>query len=179
MIETEEDIIHAIQEDEWMMDLLKAVKTLDLPDWWICAGFVRSKIWDVLHDYSARTPLPDIDVIYYDTTNLDERMEKMLEEELRKRKPNVPWSAKNQARMHVVSDFPPYTSSADGIAHFPETVTALGVKLDKDDHLQLIAPWGVKDVINLEVKPTSYYKDSKERLKIYENRMNKKDWTST
>jgi hypothetical protein len=179
MIETEEDIIHVIQDDVWMMDLLKAVKTLDLPDWWICAGFVRSKVWDTLHNFLSRTPLPDVDVIYYDASNLDETVEKVLEEELRMRLPNVPWSVKNQARMHVVSDFPPYTSSVDGIAHFPETVTALGVKLDENDAFQLIAPWGVGDVIKLQVNPTSYYTGSKERMKIYENRMTKKDWTLT
>ena len=35
---------------------------------WIC----RSKIWDILHDFSERTPIPDIDVIYFDPTNIDE-----------------------------------------------------------------------------------------------------------
>ena len=40
-----------------MMDLLKGAKSLNLPDWWICAGFVRSKIWDVLHGFDERTTI--------------------------------------------------------------------------------------------------------------------------
>ncbi len=37
LIQNEEDIINLIQEDEWMMDLLSCAKSLNLPDWWICA----------------------------------------------------------------------------------------------------------------------------------------------
>ena len=65
-IKTEQDIIKLIQNDTWMMGILQTAKSLQLPDWWICAGFVRSKIWDVLHGYEVRTLTPDIDIIYFD-----------------------------------------------------------------------------------------------------------------
>lgn len=178
MLKSEEDIIAIIAEDQWMMDLLRTAKELNLPDWWICAGFVRSKIWDVLHGFSKRTRIPDIDVIYFDQTNLDESQEKRLEKELFSRLPDVPWSVKNQARMHVINNFPPYTSSIDAISKFPETVTALGVKLDDDDNLILTAPCGIKDVLNMEVNPTAIFKETKEFTLIYEERLKKKDWSS-
>ena len=76
IITTEKEIIAFIQEDKWMMELLKCAKSLNLPDWWICAGFVRSKIWDVLHGFDERTTIPDIDVIYYDRTNIEKSVEK-------------------------------------------------------------------------------------------------------
>jgi len=41
-LKTEEDILKLISEDDWMMDILITVKSLNLPDWWVCAGFVRS-----------------------------------------------------------------------------------------------------------------------------------------
>lgn len=69
---SEQDIIKLIEDDIWMMNILKTAKTLQLPDWWVCAGFVRSKIWDTLHGFGERTSLEDIDVIYFDSTNLDE-----------------------------------------------------------------------------------------------------------
>src|SRR3990167_2279381 len=65
---TEKDIIHIIREDEWMMSVLRIAEGLHLPDWWIGAGFVRSKVWDHLHGYKERTPLPDVDIIYFDKT---------------------------------------------------------------------------------------------------------------
>lgn len=178
MIKNEEDVISLIQEDAWMMEILKTTKTLNLPDWWVCAGFVRSKIWDVLHHFSERTALPDIDVVYFDPTNLNEDEEKELEKKLNKLHPSIPWSVKNQARMHLLNHFPPYTSSIDAISKFTETATALGVKLDKSDKVILTAPCGIQDVINLEVRPTPYFMESEERMPIYEERVRRKNWKS-
>ncbi|MGN7402047.1 nucleotidyltransferase family protein [Cytobacillus praedii] len=178
MLKSKEDIIAIIEEDQWMMELLRNAKKLNLPDWWICAGFVRSKIWDVLHGFMERTRIPDVDVIYYDQTNLDELEEKRLEKELYSLLPAIPWSVKNQARMHVINNFPPYLSSVDAISKFPETVTGLGVKLDDDDNLILTAPCGIRDVLNMEVKPTPIFKEMKELTLIYEERLKKKSWSS-
>jgi hypothetical protein len=178
IIKNETDIIQLIKEDKWMMDIIRGTKLLNLPDWWVCAGFVRSKIWDTLHGFSERTTIPDIDVIYFDDTNMDELEEKKLEEKLRNILPNIPWSVKNEARMHVVNDLPPYSSSVDAISKFPETATALGLKLDDKDNVILTAPCGINDVIHLELKPTLYFTETKERAVIYEERIIKKDWKS-
>jgi uncharacterized protein len=175
----EEEIVSLIREDKWMMEILESAKSLNLPDWWICAGFIRSKVWDVLHDFSVRTTIPDIDVIYFDPTNIDKLEEKKIEKKLESLIPTIPWSVKNEARMHVKSNMPPYSSSVDAILKFPETATALGVKLDEDDNVILTAPCGIHDVINLEVKPTPYFKETKERVEIYEDRITKKNWKST
>jgi hypothetical protein len=172
----EEKIIEVITKDQWMMDILKSAKTLNLPDWWICAGFVRSKIWDTLHSFNERTPIPDIDVIYFDPTNIDELEEKKLEEILKVIMPYTPWSVKNEARMHFKSNMPPYSSSVDAISKFPETATALGVKLDEKDNVVLTAPCGISDVVNLKVKPTLFFTQTKERVEIYEERILKKNW---
>lgn len=175
----EEKIISIIEQDEWMMEILRKAKSLDLPDWWICAGFVRSKIWDVLHNFSGRTPIPDVDVIYFDSGHVDELHEKKLEDKLISLDETISWSVKNEARMHLKSKMPPYTSSVDAISKFPETATALGVKLDEKDHVRLIAPWGINDVVHLEVKPTPYFIENKQRAAIYEERIAKKNWKST
>ncbi|MFD1040416.1 nucleotidyltransferase family protein [Virgibacillus byunsanensis] len=159
-----------------MMDILKTARELDLPDWWICAGFVRSKIWDVLHGFEKRTPLPDIDVVYFDKTNGNEQEEKRLEKELYDTLPGVRWSLKNEARMHVRNNVEPYTSTVDAISKFPETATALGIKLKNDGNLMLTAPHGVEDVLHMIVKPTPYILASKERLQIFEERIRTKKW---
>lgn len=178
-IKTETDIKRLIEEDTWMMRILHTANLLKLPDWWVCAGFVRSKIWDILHGYSARTSLPDIDVIYYDQADLSEAKEKELEAQLRSYDPTIPWSVKNQARMHHANNVPPYISSVDAMSKFPETATALGVTLDHEENLILSAPCGIYDVINLEVRPTPYFKETNERLQIYKERVSKKNWTVT
>ncbi|MDI2588483.1 nucleotidyltransferase family protein [Psychrobacillus sp. NEAU-3TGS] len=178
-IPNEEELIRIIEEDEWMISLLRAARVLNLPDWWICAGFVRSKIWDVLHGFEERTPLTDIDVIYFDPTNIKEDEEKKLEEHLRDLVPSIPWSVKNQARMHVINGFPPYTSATEGIANFPETATALGVKLDDQDKVILTAPHGITDVVHQQVKPTPHFLTTEELNAVYKGRVQKKDWKKT
>ncbi|EEK50904.1 nucleotidyltransferase family protein [Bacillus cereus ATCC 10876] len=177
-IKTEKDIIRLIENDEWMMNVLQMAKSLELPDWWICAGFVRSKIWDTLHDYEAKTAMPDVDVIYYDSLHQDEIYEQSLETKLMNIDATIPWSVKNQDRMHVVNNMPPYSSSVNAISKFPETATALGVTLDELNNVILTAPCGIEDVLSLQVKPTAHFLESKERLHMYKNRVIKKNWQS-
>lgn len=177
LIKTENDILALVEEDQWMMEILHAAKSLNLPDWWICAGFVRSKIWDMLHDFRERTPLSDIDVIYFDESNTDELAEKEFEKQLNHILPNLPWSVKNEARMHSANNIPPYLSSVDAISKFPETATALGLTLDSNNHLVLTAPWGIDDVIHMKIKPTPFFLETDSLMFLYEGRIKKKNWS--
>ncbi|MDR6551656.1 hypothetical protein J2736_002845 [Paenibacillus qinlingensis] len=178
MLKSREDIIALVGTDEWMMDILRVARSLQLPDWWVCAGFVRSKIWDVLHEREERTPLADIDVIYYDASNTSEASERMFEEQLQQIMPHLPWSVKNQARMHVVNHIPPYSSSVDAMSKFPETATALGLTLDDQEQVQLAAPCGIDDVLQIIIRPTPYFAENKDLVTIFERRLVQKDFKS-
>jgi hypothetical protein len=159
-----------------MMDILRAARSLKLPDWWVCAGFVRSKIWDTLHGFTTRTPLPDVDVVYFDADNREEETEKRLEAKLSRLLPGIPWSVKNEARMHLKNDLPPYVSSVDAISKFPETATALGLTLDAQDQLTLAAPCGIDDVLQLVLRPTPLFAQQERLALIYEQRIAAKNW---
>jgi uncharacterized protein len=52
------------------------------------------------------------------------------------------------------------------------------VKLDKMDQVILTAPCGIEDVINLVVNPTPYFFETEERLRVYQERVRKKNWES-
>lgn len=79
--------------------------------------------------------------------------------------------------MHTINGLSPYKSSVEGISNFPETVTALGVKLDSNNNVTLTAPFGINDVVNLKVRPTPTFK-TKERIGVYKKRILKKNWKS-
>jgi len=64
---TESDILNLIKSDPWMMRMLNTAASMNLPDWLIGAGFVRSKVWDHLHGYTTESRPTDIDLIYFDT----------------------------------------------------------------------------------------------------------------
>ncbi|CAM3870140.1 nucleotidyltransferase family protein [Alkalicoccus chagannorensis] len=176
MLRNEADVRRIIEEDTWMMDILRTAARLKLPDGWICAGFVRTKIWDTLHGYRDRTPIADVDVIYFDPTDQSEAIEKAYEAELYALRPDVPRSVKNEARMHEVNDIAPYTSAEDAIARFPETATAIGVKLHDDDQLQLTAPHGVEDLLHLRRRPTPAFQAGTDLYSVYVRRGIEKNW---
>lgn len=167
-IESEDDLKKMISEDGWMMEVLRCAAGLDLPDWMIGAGFVRNKVWDELHGYDKRTLSSsiDIDLIYFDACSREKLQEKAYEREL-KDVMDENWSVKNHAR---ISD--KYESCEDGLSYWPETCTAIAVKLTGEGELKLIAPFGLKDLLGLVVRIGPKFDDKKE----YENRIRRKKW---
>ncbi len=73
---------------------------------------------------------------------------------LRERLPDYDWSVKNQARMHVRNGDAPYRDVATAMRAWPETATAVAVRLGADDRLEVNAPYGLDDLFALVVRPT-------------------------
>ena len=137
-----------------MARLLRAVAELGLPDCWIGAGFVRNAVWDALHDRLVDCGLlNDVDVVFFDRTDGSAARDRAVEATLAARVPGVPWSVKNQSRMHVRNRELPYIDTADAIARWPETATAVAVRWSKGD-VEVLAPHGVDDLVRLIVRPT-------------------------
>lgn len=154
------------------MKILRAVEELNLPDWWIGAGFVRSKVWDYLHEYKTSTPLPDIDVVYFDP-NSPKLDEKRYWEILKEKFPNQKWSITNTAYRHIKLERKvPYKSSSEALSEWVETATGIGVSLI-DGKLKLTAPNGIEDLVNLILRPTNKYKNKRD---VFEKRIKDKRW---
>src|SRR5271168_3247129 len=64
---TDAHIAAILQRDPARLDALRAVATLDLPDCWIGAGFIRNAVWDYLHDRPPQPPDGDVDVVWFDS----------------------------------------------------------------------------------------------------------------
>src|SRR5262249_30677811 len=145
MLRNSTNISAFIESHADMMRLLGAVADLQLPDGWIGAGFVRNAVWDAL---TGRGPaaLNDVDVVYFDRTDLSAERDRSIEADLVRAVATVPWSVKNQARMHVRNGDPPYRDCSDAIAHWPETATAVAARLS-GGRVELVAPHGVGDLL--------------------------------
>ena len=133
-----------------------------------------NKVWDTLHN--TKTDLNDIDVIYFDESDTSIQTEKALESRLQKLMPNQPWTVKNQARMHIKNDVPPYLSSFDGVAHFPETPTAVAARII-NNQIEIMAPYGLQDLFEGKVRPTAPYQKGSKLHQIYVDRIDHKKWT--
>lgn len=171
-------LLDLVRSDLGMIAVLDAVRSLDLPDCWIAAGFVRNRVWDHLHGYDEATPPPDIDVVYFDPDDVSEAVEKRLEATLHRRLPGRPWSVKNQARMAGVNGDQPYRDTAHALEHWCETPTPIGVRLagDAAAELELIAPLGLDDLFSLIVRPTPHAATHPAKLAQYRERMARKNW---
>ena len=166
-------IARIIAEDAVAMEQLRAVRSLALPDWCIAAGFVRNRVWDHLHGIvPARLPV-DIDVLYYDAADIAREREAGLEARLGALMPGLPWQVRNQARMHIWKGLPQHRDTADSMTCWLETVTPVGVRLEAEDSLSVIAPLGTDDLLNLRCRPTEF---GHARRPEYDERVAAKRW---
>jgi len=53
------------------MRILSLVQSLDLPDSWVAAGFIRNAVWDHLHGRSPTPPGGHVDVIWFIPVHID------------------------------------------------------------------------------------------------------------
>lgn len=154
---------------------LHFIQKLGLPSWCIAAGYVRNYVWDYLHGYVEGTPLNDVDILCYDSNDLEEQAEKRWEAILIENYPQYNWSVKNQARMHLRNHAEPYHSVEDAMKRWPETVTAVGISLNSYDQIEVIAPHGLDDLFGLVIKRSPFFQDKE----YFYQRVESKGWLKT
>ncbi len=119
---------------------------------WLAAGFVRNAVWDVL---AGRLPdtadLADLDLVHHDAAECTPMADERYEAALRAARP-LPWSVRNQARMHTRNGHPPYRDLAEALSHWPETATAIAVRFIAG-RIEVLAPLGVEDLFAMVVRP--------------------------
>lgn len=154
----EERLVSIARSAPWLMSALRAVRQLELQSWCIGAGAVRNLVWDVLHGAPSVVAPADIDVAYFDASCLDSERDKQLQEELNRLVPALPWEVTNQATVHLwfESHFghpvEPLHSLEEAVASWPEYATAVGLILDKDDSISVVAPHGLHDLFSMVVR---------------------------
>ena len=165
-----------IEHDPWRMAVLGAVAAAGPPDAWVAAGLVRNAVWDQRHGFATPTPLIDVDVVFFDPAKPERGHERAIEEHLRQRLGAVPWSVKNQARMHLRNRDRPYRSTADALTFWLETPTPVAARLDVAGRVELLAPLGLDDLFDLIVRPTPATRARPDKLVQYRARMADKRW---
>ncbi|WP_413192528.1 nucleotidyltransferase family protein [Pararobbsia alpina] len=151
-------LVTLARESSWLWPALVAVRSLNLHSWCIGAGAVRNLVWDSLHGFAAPSALPDVDVAYFDTTDLSADRDASFESELTSLRPEFPWEVTNQAAVHTWFEsafghgVPPLISLEAAVASWPEYATAVGLTLLHDDTIKVIAPYGLDDLFAMVVR---------------------------
>ena len=146
-----------LRASTWFMGVLEAARAVNAPEWAIGAGVIRDLVWDHLHERPLGE-VKDIDLAFFDPSDLRSERDAAVEAELRSLRPDVDWDAKNQAAVHLWYErkfdhaIEPITSISDAIGRWPETATAVGLRLERSGGLTVIAPLGLSDLLGLVLR---------------------------
>lgn len=178
---TESEFVEAVAEiierDPFRMRCLEALKALDLPQGYIGAGFLRNAIWDYTHNKEVPTPLNDVDVVYFSYVKSASReyikaQEKALERTLSRDFPEARWQVKNQAYMHTVHGHKPYRDCMEAISVWIERETCVAVRLNKDNNIEVLAPFGLASNFAFTLTVNPFYP----RPEVFKQRIKRKNW---
>lgn len=156
------------------MEALKAVAASGVEACWVGAGLVRDAVWDHLHHLPPQPPGGDVDVVWFDARQIDDAVDRHMEQRLREISPGLDWSVKNQARMHGRNHDRAYHSVEDALRFWPETATAVAVRLRGPEQIEIIAPFGLEDLFALRLRPTPRFQH--EKRAIFDERVMRKRW---
>jgi hypothetical protein len=138
---------------------------------------VRDTVWNALTGRSHAAPHADLDVVYF-ANDEPSAWQREHEAQLVRYAPQFRWEVVNQAWVHTwyaeafAREVEPLRGVEQGLATWPETATAVGVRLDAAGTLHVIAPFGLHDLFALVVR----HNPARASGAAYRERVAKKRW---
>ena len=160
-----------------LMTVLRAARSLALPDWLIFSGAVYQPVWNHLTGRDPSYGIKDYDLGYFDATDTSYEAEDAV---IRRVAAAIApplrdmVEVRNQARVHLWFEDhygEPYTAlscSAEALARFTAPAFAVGVRLTADDSLIVEAPFGLDDLFAMVIRPNPH-RPSKGLARTIEN----------
>ena len=116
--------------------------------------------------------------MYFDKDAIDPKehwaIDWTITDKLKKDSPFAEWEVRNQARMHYIHDFEPYSSSEEGISNWVETATCIAVR-KQGEKFEYLFCHGTDDLFTLTARPIDAFKTD-ELLPVFYGRVEKKKW---
>ncbi|MBX2811426.1 MAG: nucleotidyltransferase family protein [Myxococcales bacterium] len=151
--------------DPSRMSTLRLVREMNLPEGAVAGDFVRCAIFDKLHGHKEWTQLQRVEVVFFDPNRTDESVDLSIQAELVACSSRKPWVVKNLAREHPVARS--LAQSMDGLM---VTASAVAIRMLNNERLEVVAPFGVDDLLNGVLRPTkSELSSSVEKMYSREN----------
>lgn|GEM_PF-302366 len=170
-------LVAIVRSTPWLMQVLQVVRDHGPPQAWVAAGVVRDTVWNSLTGQPSTGPFGDVDVVHF--AEGSEADDADCERSLCAQLPNLDFEVVNQARVHLWHaaqgrEVDPATSVAAGLRTWPETATAVAVRLTGGDLVEVLAPLGLDDLFALTVRHNPVVADAS----VYEGRVASKRWRS-
>ena len=166
-----------LKADPFRWRCLLALQSLQLPQGYIGAGFLRNCIWDSLlpehrSNFTHSSPLNDIDVIYFDVKDTSKETERLLETQLSRRVPEANWQVRNQARLHLKHGHAAYKNCEEAVSYWIERETCVAVRLTDEGKCDILAPYGIDANFSGTLSINPQYP----RPSVFRQRVNDKGW---
>lgn len=151
---------HLLMRNETFTDIFAKLPAFGVPNVYVGAGFVAQSVWNTLSGFPFLRNIKDVDIVYYDNSDLSQKAEEEVERSVRARFPGIALEVevKNQARVHLWYEeffgypIPPYSSVECGINSWPATATAIGIQ-NIEGRFKVYAPYGLNDLFGFIVRP--------------------------
>jgi len=160
--QTQHDALEAIiRNSPLLMDVLRGMRALALPDTLLGSGAIYNTVWNVLTDRPPLTGIKDADVVYFDDSDLSYEAEDAAIRRAAAQFADlpIPVELRNQARVHIWfpqkfgTPYPQLKSSAEMMLYFASRTHAVAVRLEDDGRLGIFAPFGLDDIFSFRVTP--------------------------
>jgi hypothetical protein len=144
-----------------LIDVLQRLPKLNLPDSWLVSGAIYNTVWNHLTGRPPLTGINDIDLFYFDASDLSYEGE----DRAIKRADQVfaglplPVQLRNQARVHLWyperfgEPYPALASSREAIDRFASLTHAVAARLDRAGGIELYSPFGLDDLFSFRIVP--------------------------
>lgn len=141
-------------------DLVQRLRFLQQinPQAYLSAGVIRNTVWSALHKQSYEIAKTEIDVIFFDQNENDQELTLDISRKLEQQFTDNEWDVVNQATVHTWyktgqgQTILPHASLRDALSTWPETATAIAVRLSGNNELEIIAPFGLNDLFELKLR---------------------------
>ena len=150
-----------IRDDPDLMQLLASTRSVRLAQWRLVAGCLYQTVWNVLTGRKRGTGIKDYDLIYFDDSDLSWAAEDRVIRVVASATRGCvgPVEVRNQARVHLWFEarfgtaYPQLYSADEAIRRYASIVHAIGVRLEYDDRLDVVAPFGLDDLFSMVIRP--------------------------
>jgi len=153
-------LVGIVLSDPVLMSLLTVLREVDLPQWRLVSGAVYQTVWNALTGRPRGFGIKDYDLCYFDGDLSFEAEDEVIRRvEAAARPLGLPVETRNQARVHLWFErrfggrFAPLTSTDEGLTRYAAKVHAVGVRLLRDDTIDVVAPFGLGDLFAFVVRP--------------------------
>ena len=153
---------HILRQARGLMRVLAVARDLALPDWLVFSGAVYQPVWNHLTGRPPEHGVNDYDLAYFDAADLSyEAEDRVVRRVAAAFEPPLAAmvEVRNQARVHLWFEakfgepYAPLTATAEALTRFTTPTFAVGARLEDDDTLTIVAPFGLEDLFALRIRP--------------------------